>query len=152
MRKTLYETTDDTEGFEVIVEVDDPAFDNIPIKLTATPTEQDYKEGIYLTTEAAIETADALYEAAGHRPPSQLVKASELGVNDALIRVAELHGLKVRFRYAKSDHDPVEVRTFVPKSLKVMDDHTTFVGLDEDRGGFRSFRTDRIKGTVEVVA
>lgn len=124
---------------------------SVGLTIDARDVDQDVAS-IEATVEEALQLADALYEAAGRKAPSQLVKASELGANDALIRIAELHGLKVRFRYAKSDHDPVETRTFVPKSLKVMEDHTTFIGVDEDRGGFRSFRTDRIKGIVEVVA
>jgi predicted DNA-binding transcriptional regulator YafY len=112
----------------------------------------DDQTSVGLDAAEAVMLADALYDAAGQTSNTDLVKASDLSVNDALIRIAALHGLRVSFRYAKGDSSPVETRQFVPASLKVYPDHTTFVGKDSDRSlAFRSFRTDRIKGTVAIL-
>jgi predicted DNA-binding transcriptional regulator YafY len=137
-----------TQHYET-VELDFSVTDNVEIDVHDADGD---RAVVDITHDEAIQVADAIYEGTGRKNPSNLVKASDLSVNDALIRVAELHGLRVRFRYAKTVTAPVETRTFVPKGLQVLADHTTFNGIDEDRGGFRSFRTDRIKGTVEVVA
>lgn len=104
---------------------------------------------VSLSNDEAVEVADALYELASRK--SDLIRASELSVNDALIRVAALHGLAVRFNYSKTATSPIETRCFVPSSLAVYEDHTTFSGHDADRGMFRAFRTDRVKGTVAIL-
>lgn len=100
----------------------------------------------------AIAVADDIYRLAGKAASDAAVRASEVPLNEALIRVAAAHNAHIRFRYAKGAGAPVEAREFAPASAKVLPDHVTFVGFDPDRGAMRSFRSDRIKGQVEVVA
>lgn len=110
---------------------------------------------VYATRGQAIKIADAIYEAAGRKTqalPKNAVRAADIPLNEALIRVAGAHGATISFRYSKGDGQPVEARSFEPKDVKVFKDHVTFVGFDPDRGGMRSFRSDRIKGTVQVGA
>lgn len=80
-----------------------------------------------------------------------IVRASDVSFNEGILRLAAVHGRKVEFRYAKSDSAPVEARSFVPESVyETRDGNTVVVGPDEDRGGIRGFRLDRIKGDVSV--
>lgn len=110
--------------------------------------------GTYFDRDAVREIRDALNEALAEDDltPSGAIRASDISLNEALIRVAAVNGVHVTFRYAKSNTSPIEVRTFVPQSVRNVGDHVTFVGQDEDRVALRSFRSDRIKGTVQVVA
>lgn len=110
---------------------------------------------VYLTDQQAIKVADALYAVAGASRktlPQNAVRAKDIPLNEALIRVAAAHDAAISFRYSKGDGEPVEARSFSPKNVKIMPDHVTFVGYDPDRLGFRSFRSDRIKGLVAVNA
>lgn len=101
--------------------------------------------------EQAREIAVEIYRRAGGGNEGPVL-ASSISFNEGVIRLAAIHGKTVQFRYAKSQTAPVELRTFVPQSVQGAGDKLRFVGDDEDRGAKRSFRLDRIKGTVEVVA
>lgn len=112
----------------------------------------DGSEDYAFDPDDAASLADAIYAAAGKSAPNDAVRASEVPLNEALIRVAAAHNAHIRFRYAKGPSAPVETREFAPVSVKVLPDHVTFVGFDSDRNAMRSFRSDRIKGQVEVVS
>ena len=81
------------------------------------------------------------------------VRASDVSFNEGVLRLAAVHGRAVAFRYAKSDTDPIQERSFIPESVyTTREGNVVIVGPDEDRGGaFRSYRLDRIKGDVGVV-
>jgi predicted DNA-binding transcriptional regulator YafY len=80
-----------------------------------------------------------------------MMKASEVSFNEAIIRVAAVHGRRIQFRYAKGDGEIIETRTVEPKSVVVKNgDHMTFNGYDPDRDEIRSYRLDRIKGDVAM--
>lgn len=118
-------------------------------------SDDDESVQVEYNSEDAINIADAIYEAAGKETrelPAGAIAASEISLNEALIRVAAVNNVHVTFRYAKTDRSPIEVRTFIPESVRDQGDHVTFLGQDTDRHGLRSFRSDRIKGTVQVVA
>lgn len=96
----------------------------------------------------ALPIADAIYEAAGTKPPAGAVLASSISFNEAILRVAAAHNRPVTFRYAKGKGGIIESRTLVPGTLKDLGDHKTFTGWDPDRDAVRAFRLDRIKGEV----
>lgn len=128
---------------EVLVDDDMDADGELFIEVAAN--------GVYATPEQCKEIIATIAEAAGlDGVPASAVKAKDVPLNEALIRVAAAHNATISFRYAKGPGQPVEARSFAPKSVKVLPDHVTFVGYDEDRGGMRSFRSDRIKGLVAV--
>lgn len=83
-----------------------------------------------------------------HIVPS--AKASEISFNEAILRLAAIHGRVVEFRYSKADDAPVEMRRFVPQDVAQASDNVIVLGDDEDRGEIRGFRLDRIKGDVRV--
>ena len=84
-------------------------------------------------------------------PDTGTIHASEVSFNEGILRLAAVHSKAVTFRYAKGDGDVIEQRTLIPTDVKSMNDHSTFTGLDPDRAGIRAYRTDRIKGDVNVV-
>lgn len=112
----------------------------------------DSDENAYvLDKDTAIEFATAILDEVGAEIGAATgARASEVSLNEALIRVAAIHKIPVTFRYVKSTTAPVEARRFVPKEVRTLADHVTFVGYDEDRDAFRSFRSDRIKGQVAL--
>lgn len=78
-------------------------------------------------------------------------RASEISFNEAILRVAAVHGRKVHFRYAKTHTAPIEEREFVPEGVyESRDGNVVIVGQDDDRDGIRSYRLDRIKGEVTL--
>lgn len=79
------------------------------------------------------------------------VKASTLSFNEAVLRLAVIHGKRVQFHYEKAANKPIEHRQLEPKSITVPSGggRVTFVGYDPLRDATRSFRVDRIKGEVE---
>jgi predicted DNA-binding transcriptional regulator YafY len=80
-----------------------------------------------------------------------VIRASEVSLNEGLLRLAAAHNAEVSFRYAKGEAGAViEQRTLVPAGVKTVGDHVTFTGYDPDRDGPRAYRTDRIKGQVSV--
>ena len=83
-------------------------------------------------------------------PDSTVIHASQIGLNEALLRVAAVHKRPVTFRYAKGDGKVIETRTLIPSDVKTVTDHDTFTGYDPDRDDVRAYRTDRIKGQVNV--
>lgn len=104
-----------------------------------------------LGEDSAIAVADAIYALSDReQPPAGAVKASDIPLNEALIRVAAAHGVECSFRYAKGDGGTIEWRAFVPSDVKRVGDHVTFTGYDPDRDDYRAFRSDRIKGSVQV--
>jgi predicted DNA-binding transcriptional regulator YafY len=74
------------------------------------------------------------------------MKASEVSFNEALVRVAAIHGRRIQFRYAKGDGDVIETRTVEPAMMSA----EGFTGYDPDRDEARSYRLDRIKGDVAM--
>jgi predicted DNA-binding transcriptional regulator YafY len=82
-----------------------------------------------------------------------ITRASEVTVNEAIIRVAAAHERSVRFNYAKTADAPIETRVLAPTEVAVSDDEARVViGKDPFRDEqVRSFRIDRIKGTVQVL-
>lgn len=81
----------------------------------------------------------------------QPVAASDISLNEGVIRLAAVHGAEITFRYAKGASSAVESRTLRPTSIEVAGGHTIFRGLSPDRDGeFRTFRLDRIKGVVTL--
>lgn len=83
---------------------------------------------------------------------AEMVRASDISFNEGIVRLAAIHKKTVQFRYVKSPGAPVETRRFVPSQVEGEGEKLRFLGVDEDREALRSFRLDRIKGTVEVVA
>lgn len=80
-----------------------------------------------------------------------LIRASEIGFNEGLMRLAAVHNKTVTFRYAKGDDQKViEQRTLVPSNVKNVKGHVTFTGYDPDRDGPRAYRVDRMKGEVSI--
>lgn len=84
--------------------------------------------------------------------PDEQVHVEDVSANEALLRVATVHGLTVSFKYAKGKGDVIEQRRLQPTDLLAKADHVTFVGNDPDRDDVRAYRTDRIKGLVEIDA
>jgi predicted DNA-binding transcriptional regulator YafY len=78
------------------------------------------------------------------------VLASTIDFNEAILRLAVIHGKKVEFHYEKSAGEPIEHRQLEPKSIhQTAKGEMTFIGHDPLREATRSFRIDRIKGEVE---
>ena len=85
------------------------------------------------------------------QPPAGAVRASDIPLNEALLRVAAAHHVPVRFRYAKGDGTLIETRMFTPSDVKDVGMHVTFTGYDPDRDDYSAYRSDRIKGQVQIV-
>lgn len=83
---------------------------------------------------------------------AEVVRASDISFNEGIIRLAAVHEKTVEFRYIKGFDAPIETRRFVPSQVGGSGENLRFLGYDEDREALRSFRLDRIKGTVAVVA
>ena len=82
---------------------------------------------------------------------TERVLASEVSLNEGLLRLAAVHERPVTFRYAKGESGAViEQRTLIPADVKTVGDHVTFTGYDPDRNEPRAYRTDRIKGLVTL--
>lgn len=79
------------------------------------------------------------------------VKASAVPFNEAVLRLAVVHGKEVEFRYVKSENDPPQTRRFVPESITQSQEGMSFRGNDTDREAIRTFRVDRIRGDVRFV-
>lgn len=109
-------------------------------------------ETMYLSQEDAIAFALSVYKAAGGQESDGPVRASEISFNEGVIRLAAIHGKTVEFRYVKSESAAPETRRFVPSGVQGAGDKLRFVGRDTDREDYRSFRLDRIRGTVGVIA
>ncbi len=81
-----------------------------------------------------------------------MIKASQIGFNEGILRLALIHDREVEFRYEKDASKPIETRRFKPESVnQAKDGDHSFAGYDSDRGALRQFRVDRIKGDVKVV-
>ena len=74
------------------------------------------------------------------------VHASSLTFNDALVRLAVLHGKAVVFGYAKGAGQNIEVRQLEPQDV----DAEGFVGFDPDRQATRRYRFDRVAGEIRI--
>jgi predicted DNA-binding transcriptional regulator YafY len=79
------------------------------------------------------------------------VHASQIGFNEAILRIATIHDREVEFRYEKGVDKPIEARRFTPEAIKQTKNGMSFVGFDSDREALRTFRVDRIKGDVRIV-
>jgi predicted DNA-binding transcriptional regulator YafY len=82
---------------------------------------------------------------------TDVVRASEVSFNEAMLRVAAAHNRLASFRYAKGDGEVIEARTLKPSAVRTVEDHVTFTGYDPDRDEVRAYRLDRIKGEVGIV-
>lgn len=125
------------------------------VYLNAEVTDDEGEEvDLAFNKSEATKVADAIYEAAGSALPVPVgaVRAGDVPLNEALLRVAAAHNVPATFRYVKGPSMPVENRTLIPAGIKKFPDHVTFTGYDEDRGAVRAFRSDRIRGTVSVGA
>jgi proteasome accessory factor B len=79
------------------------------------------------------------------------IPASAISLNEALLRLAIIHGLEVEFRYAKGSGSVIELRHLKPAKIAGVGADRRFVGYDPDRDAPRGFRLDRIKGRVGIV-
>lgn len=80
------------------------------------------------------------------------VKASQISFNEGVMRLAQIHGKTVEFRYEKGKDKPIEARVLKPTSITISENgDMSFVGYDPDRDDTRSFRVDRIRGEVKFV-
>jgi predicted DNA-binding transcriptional regulator YafY len=79
------------------------------------------------------------------------IPASHITLNEALLRLAIIHGLEVEFRYAKGSGTVIEHRRLQPARIAGIGQDRRFVGYDPDREAPRGFRLDRIKGRVVIV-
>lgn len=104
---------------------------------------------VVFPADEAVAVADAIYASAG-RVPGTGVKASDISLNEGLLRLAAAHNVEATFRYVKGPQSPVELRTLIPAGVKNVGDHVTFTGYDPDRDAVRAFRSDRIKGQVSL--
>lgn len=130
---------------------------------TATVTREEDNENLYLDVsedgvgDACLslnaETAAALGRALiGTRSADAEVRASEVSFNEGLMRLAAVHDKTVTFRYAKGTSGSViESRRLQPESVFTnKQGDVLFGGQDPDRGEYRAYRVDRIKGEVTV--
>lgn len=82
-----------------------------------------------------------------------MIRASDISFNEGIIRLAAIHQKTVEFRYVKDEKHPPETRRFIPKVEGGDGAKLRFTGLDPDRdNNFRSYRLDRIKGTVDILS
>lgn len=84
-------------------------------------------------------------------PDETVIYASTIPFNEALLRLAAIHHKTVTFAYAKGEGTTIEQRKLIPSDVKNVRGHVTFTGYDPDREAARAYRTDRIKGQVEVI-
>lgn len=82
---------------------------------------------------------------------ANLIRASQVSFNEGLMRLAAVHDKVVTFRYAKGDGSIIEARRLLPESVfRNKDGDLLFGGQDPDRGEYRAYRIDRIRGEVSV--
>lgn len=138
----------DYEGDKLTVGV---SFDRLWIE---SEDEETTSFGFNRDTDGVREVRDLLTTWLDDQPSASVTRASEIEFNEALLRLAAVHGKTVVFRYAKGDGHHIELRRLIPNQiLKVQKDgieHLTFVGHDPDRDDVRAYRYDRIKGEVSV--
>lgn len=91
---------------------------------------------------------DALNGWLGDETPR--VAASTISPNEALLRLAVVHGLTAEFSYSKGDGGVVERRRLQPHDVREIKGNLLFTGHDPDRDDVRAYRVDRVLGTVEV--
>lgn len=94
--------------------------------------------------------AEALLDSAGFTliAIDKVANATKLGFNEGVLRLAGIHGREVEFRYTKSEAAPVETRRLLVENVETHGDAVLVGGKDPDRGEYRNFRLDRIKGDV----
>lgn len=80
------------------------------------------------------------------------ILASQISFNEGIVRLAKIHKRMIEFRYEKSPGAPIETRRLKPETFREGTKGMSFVGFDPDRQAPRSFRVDRIRGDVTVVA
>jgi hypothetical protein len=102
------------------------------------------------TPEEIRKQAEALLDQAGYTliAIDKVANATKLSFNEGVLRLAGIHGKEVEFRYTKTDTAPVEQRRLLVESVEAHGDVILVGGSDPDRGGYRNFRLDRIKGEV----
>lgn len=106
----------------------------------------------YFSPEAGRALGAAIYSAAGGTGAGPVL-ASTVSFNEGVLRLATIHSKTVEFRYTKENSSFIETRRFKPSSCTGEGEHFRFVGRDPDRSdAFRSYRLDRVKGTVAVIA
>lgn len=106
----------------------------------------------YLKRDEVTKLRDALTRFLGDTIPGTLIRASEVSFNEGLMRLAAVHDKTVTFRYAKGPREAtIETRRLQPESVFTnKDGDLLFGGQDPDRGEYRAYRVDRIKGEVSV--
>lgn len=140
------------------ITVQDTALDEIEVGQKSGYVTLDCETDFFeFAASEAVSLADAIYEKAGVEKPDGRTYAGDISLNEALLRVAAIHGVEAEFRYAKGESGSViETRRLVPSELRASrDGKLSFVGQDpdrDDRGGIRQFRLDRIKGLVTIHA
>lgn len=92
----------------------------------------------------------ALQRTIGADAADSRVAANDITLNEALMRLAALHGREVEFSYAKGAGALIEKRRLRPSDVREVSGHMTFTGYDPDRDEPRAYRTDRIKGEVTI--
>lgn len=129
----------------------DTALEEVEVSRSGGSVYLDAETGDLLFDKStAIALAKDILNKAG-APQDDGLRVADLEPNEALLRVAAIHKLPVSFRYAKRDGAIIETRTVVPENFLPGNDGTLIVnGTDQDRGGIRAFRLDRIKGQVRV--
>jgi hypothetical protein len=114
--------------------------------------ENDKHTELQFTVENAKALALDIFQRAGGSDEGPVL-ASNISFNEGVIRLAAIHNKCVEFRYVKGPGSPPETRRFTPSGVQGNGDKLRFVGKDPDRDDdYRSFRLDRIKGTVGVIA
>jgi hypothetical protein len=103
------------------------------------------------TPEQIRQQAEALLDKAGFTliAIDKVANATKLSFNEGVLRLAGIHGKEVEFRYTKTDTAPVETRRLLVESVEKHGDVVLVGGSDPDRGSYRNFRLDRIKGEVK---
>lgn len=121
----------------------DTGDDELPIKF-----EDDGVDSFVWVTAGAIKAA---YDKLFGSPGQDSARASDISLNESLLRLAIVHDRTVEFRYAKGAAQVIETRRLQPSKLEHVKGHLTFTGFDPDRDDVRAYRLDRIKGEVSFV-
>lgn len=103
--------------------------------------------GFWLTREEIDAIVKTVYPNDNNGAPAL---ASDISLNESILRLAILHDRSVTFRYAKGSGGTIETRCLEPSEIKEVKGHTIFVGFDPDRDEPRSYRLDRIKGEAKL--
>jgi predicted DNA-binding transcriptional regulator YafY len=137
-----------SNGYVVVYH--DPT-DELPIGIASAfeEVDEDGSGASWLNAEDVQPFLEAIAKAVATIAP-RVVCASEVSLNEGLLRLAAAHEREVEFGYAKGDGAVIERRRLVPYEVKQVGDHLTFVGYDPDRDEPRAYRVDRMKGEAKI--